>query len=166
MKTQIYTLDTCFNFGKHERKSLRRLLELGESRYIGYLIANNHPYFILHPETLSYLDKAGLFEDLHMSERINGGSIPLSSIGITKENILDYFKERYEAYISDPVTYKENNRTYMINVRKDLNEKKLNKLNNQIEGKSSNDYYEEDDPIEFGSPQDPNENPWKDVLRV
>ena len=96
MKPQIYNFETRFDFGKHKGKSLLEVLKARESRYIGYLVFNNVPWFILDPVTLNLLDKDGFFDDLEMSYYGSGGSFPLSSIiGYKKEDIVNQLKKNY-----------------------------------------------------------------------
>jgi len=108
MKPQIYNFETRFDFGKHKGKSLLEVLKARESRYIGYLVFNNVPWFILDPVTLNLLDKDGFFDDLEMSYYGSGGSFPLSSIiGYKKEDIVNQLKKNYEDFIKDPTTYEK-----------------------------------------------------------
>jgi hypothetical protein len=105
MRTQIYNFETKFNFGKWKGKTLLEVLNYGQSRYVGYLIANNIKRFILDPETLNILENKGFFDDLEMSYYVSGGSFPLSGIGFTKDDILDLLRKRYDDYIKDPDNY-------------------------------------------------------------
>jgi hypothetical protein len=107
MKPQIYNFETCFNFGKHKGRSLLKVINGYEERYIGYLIANDSPWFILDPETLNILEKNGFFDDLHRSAPVSGGSIPLSDFGIKKEDVLSQLKKRYADFIRDPNAYEK-----------------------------------------------------------
>jgi hypothetical protein len=107
MKPQIYDLETKFNFGKHIGKSLREVIYNRESRYIGYLIANDILWFILDPETMNFLDKKGFFNDLDMSLYTGGGCFTLSEIGYTKEDILALLKKRFDDFTNDPIAYEK-----------------------------------------------------------
>jgi len=81
------------------------VIQCYESRYIGYLIFNDVPWFILDPDTVKFLEKEGFFDDLDMSYYGSGGSLSLNGIGFKKEDILNHLRKRYDDYTSDPVAY-------------------------------------------------------------
>jgi hypothetical protein len=107
MKPLIYSFETKFNFGKWKGKSLLEVLNYGQSRYIGYLIANNILWFVFDPETMNILERKGVFDDLEMSFDVSGGSLPLNGMGLKKEHILSILRRRYNDFINDPIAYEE-----------------------------------------------------------
>lgn len=139
MKSQVYKLDTTFNFGKHKGKTLRSIILNNESKYIGFLIFEDVSWFIMDLDTINFLEGKGFFDDIHMSYYGNGGTMPLSSFGLDKESIVNYLKSKYDEYIRDPEEYE----------RKALAKKReyfLNKnAENSIHQNNSNDESEDYD---------------------
>jgi hypothetical protein len=105
MIPQIYTLDTKFNFGKFKGITLKEVIEGYESRYIGYLILNDVLWFILNPKTLEFLEKEGFFDNLDVSFYCSGGAIGANEAGLTKRDIMNLMKKRFEDYNVDPDGY-------------------------------------------------------------
>lgn len=162
MKPQIYNFDTKFDFGKHNGKPLRDVLNR-DGRYIGYLIGDNVLQFVLDPATMNELEKAGFFDDLEYPYYGSGGSIPLKDMGYKKEDIINEFKRRYEDFNKDPEAYEE-----LIKSRyREFLKAKRSKERAEPEDNSNyniNDDYDYKEPIQFGSSKDPSENPWLDIL--
>lgn len=163
MKPQIYNFDTRFNFGKHKGRSLTDILRSYESKYIGDLIANDILWFILDIETMNFLEKNGFLDDLNMSANISGGSISLSDIGLKKEDVLNILKKRYDDFMRDPIAYEKLARENYQNYLKGK-ESTHRKHSKESERQFEDNGYEDKEPIHFGSPQDPGENPWLDIL--
>ena len=186
---QIFYLRTRFSFGKFLGKSLYEVISMGESNYISWLIAIKNPIFILHPETIEILNYHDFFNDLHISVNIRGEAIPLRDLNLSKEDIITYLKATYDEYIKDPIDYEKKVKRYKHLPPWDsgryfridgVNEANLRLLQEEYEGfffPYQNEYdgyigtyqdeymdFENDEPIEFGSSRDRNENPWLDIL--
>lgn len=180
-------------FGKFGGKSLYEVISMGESNYIAWLIAAKNPRFILHPETVEILNYHDFFNDLHITVNVKGDTIPLTDLNLSKIDIHTYLKATYDEYVKDPIGYEKKIKRFMrlrpgdsgYYLRIDgVNEASFNILQDEyydedIINPSCRDYeyydfhestpnnfedYDYDEPVEWGSSRDPNENPWLDIL--
>lgn len=106
MLTQVYKLNTIFNFGKHKGKTLKNILDSGEGRYVGYLIVSGVKRFVLHPDTVKELEHCGFFDDMPISYYGSCGFISTKGIvGCPKSEILEMLQSQYDEFIKNPGGY-------------------------------------------------------------
>lgn len=160
MKAQIYTLKTEFNFGKYKGKTLSSILKNEGYYYLGWLLINNIPTFILDPETIKILDRNSFFENLPLFSD-HGATYTLSSmVNFTKEDLLSGQRKLYEKFQRDPVAYQN-----LID-----NSLAEYKRKRDIEKKIEEDFIPDFSNVDFsniqviGSHLNPNENPWSEFL--
>ncbi|WP_439185871.1 hypothetical protein [Carboxylicivirga taeanensis] len=138
MMTQVYDLKTVFNFGKYRGKTLEQVLKSGEARYVGYLIFMEMKRFVLHPDTVSELDKHGFFDDMPISYYGPTGSLSTKSlVDYDKNKFLKKLKMQYQDYTNDPNEYE---RIVKQEVQEYYNNKKERTNTETIEPNNDNDY--------------------------